>query len=174
MIGGMRQTGRWKLDARFNKHELIRRIRKIGRYGPRISVSQLDAAAFIAKTAESIGTGALFFVDPPYIDKGEKLYLNDYSLDDHKALEQQVSQIGHHWIVTYDYDAAVRHRLYRGRTRLSFRLSYSAQQRRRGQEAMFLSDSLQLPVGWREARRIPVTRPGNRYPLEARVEVLAR
>ena len=56
MIGGMRQTGPWKLDARFNKRELTRRIRKIGRYRTRISVSQEDAAAFIDETSARPGT----------------------------------------------------------------------------------------------------------------------
>ena len=55
MIGGKGQTGRWKLDARFNKRELTRRIRKIGRYRTRISVSQQDASSFIDETSALLG-----------------------------------------------------------------------------------------------------------------------
>ncbi len=173
MIGGMSQTGPWKLDARFNKDELMRRIRMIGRYRTRIVASQLDAAAFIGETADSLRSAVLYFVDPPYIERGEKLYRNDYTLADHKALERQISEIDHHWIVTYDYDAAVRNKIHRGRTRLSFSLSYSAQRRRRGREAMFLSDSIELPPGWQGADLIPATPPKSKYPLEATVEAVS-
>ena len=30
-IGGINQTGKWKIDARFNKEDLIRRIRNLKR-----------------------------------------------------------------------------------------------------------------------------------------------
>ena len=170
MIGGMGQTGRWKLDARFNKVDLMRRIKKIGRYRTRISVSQEDAAAFIDETSARLGQNALFLIDPPYIDRGKDLYLNNYGLDDHKMLEQQISALDRYWIVTYDYDAAIRHQLHQGRTCLSFSLSYSAQQRRRGREAMFLSDSIEIPSTWRDANGISVGPRGGRQPLEARVE----
>ena len=38
VIGGKEQTGEWGLDARFNKQELIQRIRRIGRYRSRIAL----------------------------------------------------------------------------------------------------------------------------------------
>ena len=170
MIGGMRQAGRWRLDARFNKHELTSRIRKIGRYRTRLRVTQLDAAVFIGETSSQVGPNALFFLDPPYIDHGEKLYLNDYSLDDHRMLERQVTALDHHWIVTYDYDAAMRHHLHQDRARLSFWLSYSAQQRRRGREAMFLSDSMEMPRDWHSSADISVSPGKSKYPVVARLE----
>ncbi|MYA19723.1 MAG: DNA adenine methylase [Chloroflexi bacterium] len=172
MIGGMNQTGRWKLDARFSKRELTRRIRKIGRYRTRIAVSQEDAASFIGSLSPVVGPNALFFVDPPYIDAGENLYLNDYSLDDHRQLERQIAELDNHWIVTYDYDAAARHRLHHDRTRVSFALSYSAQHRRLGREAMFLSDSLRLPPEWQDAAEVSIGPPGSKYPVMARVEAI--
>src|SRR5260370_39095080 len=36
MIGGYKQTGKWKLDARYNKPDLIRRIEAIAAYSNRI------------------------------------------------------------------------------------------------------------------------------------------
>lgn len=171
MIGGREQAGRWKLDARYNKEELTRRIRKIGRYRTRISVSNQDAEVFIDEKSASVSIDALFFIDPPYIDRGERLYLNEYDLDDHKRITRQIGNLGQHWIVTYDYDAAVANRLFPGHTRLSFSLPYSAQQRRRGREAMFLSDSLTLPQGWQGEDSFLVASAGTGKPLEAVVEV---
>src|SRR6185436_10707617 len=43
VIGGQEQTGNWLIDARFGKTELIRRIRKIGRYRQRVKIYQKDA-----------------------------------------------------------------------------------------------------------------------------------
>ena len=47
VIGGKAQTGGWKIDARFNRDELIDRVRRIGRYRSRITVSNNDAAVFL-------------------------------------------------------------------------------------------------------------------------------
>ena len=32
VIGGKQQNGKWRIDARFNKNDLIQRIKKISRY----------------------------------------------------------------------------------------------------------------------------------------------
>ena len=170
VIGGQEQAGNWKLDARFNKRELVRRIRKISRYRSRIEVSQEDATDFIDRVAGEASLPTVLFVDPPYIDQGDDLYLNNYSVEDHKLLANQICSLGQDWIVTYDHDAAVKHRLYPNQTRLSFSLYYSAQRRRFGREAMFLSDSLSLPKAWLKARHFLITPPHSRHPVEARVE----
>src|SRR5258708_30324184 len=47
VIGGKNQTGGWKIDARFNKSDLIQRIQRIARYANRISIYNLDAIEFI-------------------------------------------------------------------------------------------------------------------------------
>jgi len=47
VIGGKNQDGAWKLDARFNKDDLIRRIEKIAMYRSRIRLYNLDAAELL-------------------------------------------------------------------------------------------------------------------------------
>ena len=46
VIGGKKQAGKWKLDCRFAKDELIRRIRRISRYRNRIHLYRQDAIDF--------------------------------------------------------------------------------------------------------------------------------
>ncbi len=46
VIGGKEQTGKWLIDARFNRDELIQRINKIHRYASRIRLYQQDALDF--------------------------------------------------------------------------------------------------------------------------------
>ena len=47
LIGGLDQTGNWKIDARFNRKDLARRIERISRYRDRISLHNVDAAELL-------------------------------------------------------------------------------------------------------------------------------
>ena len=47
VIGGKEQAGEWKIDARFNRKDLIQRIQRIGRFSSCIHLYDLDAVNFI-------------------------------------------------------------------------------------------------------------------------------
>jgi DNA adenine methylase len=159
VIGGKKQTGKWSLDARFKKHSLIERIRKIGRYASRIRIYQQDALDFTDKVIPALGQNTFAFFDPPYIENGCGLYLNNYILDDHRKLANRIAALEQPWVVTYD-KAAVQQRLYQNR-RIVYGLSYSAQTRSKAREVMFLSDGLQLPREWVNPERILINRKRN-------------
>jgi DNA adenine methylase len=165
MIGGKEQAGAWHLDARFNRIELIQRITKIGRYRSRINLSKLDGIDFTKQIVPQTDQNIFVFYDPPYLDKGEGLYLNNYSLKDHQRLAEHVAQLNCPWVVTYDYDAAIRYGLYGSYRRLVYALSYSAQERYGGKEVMFLSDHLRLPDTWNHSTAIPMAAPYSEHPL---------
>ena len=148
VIGGKRQDTALKLDARFNKSELIDRIRRMGRYRDRIQLYRQDVLDFTEDVVSDLRGNVLAFYDPPYIAKGGALYPDNYRPEDHQRLANRIQKLTQLWIVTYDYDASHRHNLFPNQRCLAFSLTYSTHERHRGREAMFVSDQLRLPDGW--------------------------
>jgi DNA adenine methylase len=142
-IGGVMQTGPWKLDARFNKVELRRRCERVAEYRDRINVSCRDAIEFIeGLDADS----TVFFIDPPYFRKGKTLYLDALNEEYHAALASRLrSMTDAAWVLTYDDCPEIR-RLYKGWTTIRpFSLRYVAAERRRGEELLIVPKWMRLP-----------------------------
>lgn len=145
IIGGRQQTGAWKIDARFNKEELIRRIRKIAALRSRIELTCMDAVELLKEKSEAWRGNTLIYIDPPYYKKGPYLYHNAYSGDDHAQIASAVTSLNaHNWIVSYD-DVYPIHELYQDCPWLQYTLNYSARKAERGREAMFFSQGMQVP-----------------------------
>ncbi|MBZ5729074.1 MAG: DNA adenine methylase [Acidobacteriia bacterium] len=169
VIGGKKQAGQWGLDARFGKLGLIERIKKVARYRERIRLYQSDALTFTKTVVPKISGKVFLFYDPPYIESGEKLYLNDYGIEDHRALADSIIALKKPWVVTYDY-AAVGHNLYPAHRRMVYGLPYSAQDRYDGREVMFLSNGIRLPEEWNYSGTFALTPPRSAYPLYGKME----
>ncbi|MDM8352794.1 DNA adenine methylase [Brevundimonas diminuta] len=146
MIGGKAQTGQWKLDARYNKDDLIERIERIARARRRVSLTRLDATEFLKTYAGTWNPKTLVYLDPPYFEKGPDLYYNFYKHDDHAGVATAVHSLKDvSWLVSYD-DAGPIHDLYDQASWLQYTIGYSARGRVRGREAMFASAGLKLPA----------------------------
>lgn len=126
-IGGNDQTGKYKIDARFNREDLLNRIKAIGEYSDRIYVSNDDALDFI-KRLDNRDEDIFIYLDPPYVNKGADLYLNFYKEEDHKALSEIVHHIHQPWLMSYD-DSDLINGLYSDYRRISYRLMQSTSNR---------------------------------------------
>jgi DNA adenine methylase len=147
MIGGARQRGRWKLDARYNGPELAERIGRVARYRDRIRIFNLDAIDFLLHCARLGLVRALAYLDPPYYGKGRRrLYANYYDDVAHAEIAKLLPDLPFPWVVSYD-DAPQIRRLYRGYRRTSYSLRYTAAQCRSGAEVIFVSAGLVVPRG---------------------------
>ncbi len=148
-IGGIKQSSKWKIDARFNKEVLINKIEMIYQYRNRIKVSNLDAIDLIKKYSLTINSEKnnkyFFYLDPPYYIKGKQLYLNYYNHEDHALLANYIQKkIKSPWVLTYDYVPEIKE-LYKNRLSVSYNLNYSANIFKIGKEVMFFSDILKVP-----------------------------
>ena len=144
VIGGIKQGGRWKIDARFNKGTLRGRLRRIAEERDRIFVSNLDGIDFI-DTLDPQST--LYFVDPPYFKKGPALYLSGLDPEYHARLAAKLQCMsGAAWAVTYDDCAEIRELYGDWATIHPFSLRYTARERRQGKEVLITPKWLRLPV----------------------------
>ena len=145
VIGGKNQQGQWKIDARFNKKDLINRIKRIADYKNRIEVYNLDACELPQRLKKSLPKKTFFYFDPPYYLKGKKLYVNYYNYQDHIAVARKIKSLNKfHWAVSYDNREEIK-TLYSKYRRLEYSLIYTASNVIRGSEVMFFDDGLKLP-----------------------------
>jgi DNA adenine methylase len=145
VIGGNNQTGEWKMDARFNKADLCRRIEKIALYRSHIRLYNLDAADMITGVLPSLPQKTLVYLDPPYYAKADRLYKNYYKHDDHVMIANLVEQkITIPWIVSYDHMPEIV-KMYNGFPKIFYGMNYSAASSYEGCEVMFFSKKLAIP-----------------------------
>ncbi len=146
VIGGIDQNGNYKIDARFNKDGLAKRIIRIANCKDQINVYKQDALDFITKTLPANKTKGLIFLDPPYYVKGKRLYTNFYEHEDHEKVASAIKSSPHkHWIVTYDSADQI-DEIYDLKNQITYNLRYSLSHRSSaGSEFLFYSDSVELP-----------------------------
>ena len=145
-IGGMKQKNKYKLDCRFNKKEIIRRIKLIASLKDQIRLFNLDAIELIKLIKkESNNSNTIFYFDPPYFLKGPTLYMNFYKKEDHKKVAQEIKKIKNiHWIVSYD-DVEEINKMYSWvRNKLLLNIIHTAYEPKIGKEVLFLSDRLNV------------------------------
>lgn len=137
-IGGLEQKGKWKIDARFNKEKLIKKIYEIGLYKNRIKLLNKDGIQLLKKY--KYNNNLFIYLDPPYVNKASTLYLNHYSLEDHKNLADYLnSNIKLKWLLSYDNVEIIR-KLYSKKKQKEFNLNYHANKCRKAQELLIFSD----------------------------------
>lgn len=142
-IGGYLQTGAWLIDARFNRDAQISQIQEIARFSSNISISCQDAMQFVKRRISD--DRYFIYLDPPYYDKGQKLYKNFYSHSDHKFISEFLIKAREgNWILSYDYVPEIVD-LYKPLVPTIYSLQYSAGKNSAGMEVIYTSDSIQIP-----------------------------
>lgn len=146
VMGGIEQNGNYLMDCRFNKTELIERIKKIAKKKSQIRLYKKDAIILIDKIQqEAIDENMVFYFDPPYYLKASTLYMNHYQDNSHLNVSEKIKSIRNiKWIVSYDNVPEIQN-LYSDCSKKEYSFKHTAYNSRVGQEILFFSPTLKKP-----------------------------
>lgn len=155
-IGGMNQDGKYKLDCRFNKDDLIRKIRAIAEQRNRISLYNLDANILIKNMRHYKDLDHAFcFFDPPYYNQGGNLYKNSLKNADHVKLHSNITSLKSiHWVTTYDHQETIS-KIYDDCVGFKYTLTYSASSKRREWEYLFTNKDTKVE-SFKRTKLLPI------------------
>ncbi len=146
VIGGLEQSGAWKMDARFNKEKLIERIKKIAERKADIHVYNKDVVSLIQNYVPKYENNAFIYFDPPYFEKGKQLYLNFFNYDDHVRIEEMVNSLMNcDWVITYD-DVPEIADIYSDHVLRRLDLNYSVAVKRKASEIIIFKEIDMIPT----------------------------
>lgn len=144
VIGGANQEGKYKMDARFNKENLIKRIEKIALRRHHIYIYNKDVQSFLKNYLEKFENYFIYF-DPPYFEKGSLLYMNALEKTDHINIRDAIEHyVDGRWIMTYDNVNEIKE-IYSNYEIRQFELNYSVEKKRRAKEIIIFHDPNIIP-----------------------------
>ncbi|MEK6304225.1 MAG: DNA adenine methylase [Acidobacteriota bacterium] len=104
-IGGLAQTSDYKIDCRFNKDDLILRIRQASMLKERVRfVNHGDWKSTVQKV-KNLGykrRDVFFYFDPPFYAKADRLYRYYFEHKDHAELCGFLEKLKQPWLLSYD------------------------------------------------------------------------
>jgi len=142
VIGGYNQQGNYKMDCRFNKVVLTNLIKSISEYKKKIELHNLDAVQFLKLLSKR--KNLLYYLDPPYFNKGKELYTNFYNCEDHKILRDYIERKMAKKSVLISYDKCDEiEKLYLNFNQKIIELNYYVETKRKGEE-IFITKNLKF------------------------------
>jgi DNA adenine methylase len=142
-VGGLSQKGAYRIDARFKKDPLEKKIKTLFALRDRIKITYMDAAELLARYRPVV-KNTLVYLDPPYYKKGDLLYMNHFRHEDHASMSKTIRSCRTPWVLSYDNQPEIL-RLYRGVRAYRQQLNYSISTPSVGTELVF--SRLAMPDG---------------------------
>jgi DNA adenine methylase len=109
-IGGRAQVSQYRIDCRFPRETLVRRIEQAATLADRVQfVECADWHETIHKPSE-FGLQArdiFYYLDPPFFHKAKNLYRFAFGQEDHVKLQQSLMDIDSPWLLSYDPAEAI-------------------------------------------------------------------
>ncbi|AYJ45931.1 DNA adenine methylase [Enterococcus casseliflavus] len=145
-IGGQNQSGKYKIDCRFNKKTSISKISRIAEYRDKIHLYNEDASNLVDILKTEYTRENLFtFFDPPYFVQGQSLYLSFYDESQHELMRNKILEMDdYYWILTYDKAPQISDLYSKADKSFEYSLNYSANKRRMANEYIFASSVTKL------------------------------
>ncbi|MFD8932882.1 DNA adenine methylase [Streptomyces mirabilis] len=106
-IGGQKQQSAYKIDCRFYKDEIIHRLRQIGQLAGdgRVAAVRPTSVEATVEWVESkfANSERLYYFDPPFWEKGERLYRKAFGRTQHESLAGLLTAMDAPWVLSYDH-----------------------------------------------------------------------
>jgi DNA adenine methylase len=115
----------------------------LSRYASRVTVTEMDGIDLIAEHLHD--AESFIYADPPYLQKGDHLYLDTLDWDDHVRLATLLRE-GGQWFLTYDADPRITQDLYKDLRCAEFTMSHSAAVQHQGHEYAVFAPCLTIPT----------------------------
>lgn len=146
-IGGTTEIqqaeAKYKIDCRFNRQNLSKKILEIGSHSEQIEISNLDALAFLQRN--NMREDLFVYLDPPYFRQGKSLYMDYYKQENHQSLADFLREMAlFDWVLSYDNVPEIR-MMYKSFPLYEFDLNYSVRTIRKGKELLLHSGHISLP-----------------------------
>ena len=108
-LGGRQQLSEYKIDCRFPRETLIKRVRQAAIHKDRILAiwdCSWDEGLQRIREKQRIGSlpdkNLFFYMDPPFFEKADALYRFHFQQQDHFELRNFLLKLRDSWILSYD------------------------------------------------------------------------
>lgn len=146
-IGGREQKSIYKIDCRFGRENLIKKIKSISAFKNRVVVLSYDwekTLKYVAGKNKYKNTRLLYYFDPPFYKKADQLYRYHFDNVSHKNLRDTLMKLKQPWILSYDRAQEIQN-LYSAFTRINVRMPYSINSPAKRLEKELIITPLKLP-----------------------------
>ena len=138
-LGGKNQASKYKIDCRFNKIAIAKKISEIARLEDKIHIVESDGLEFMKKMATASVNNSLFYVDPPYYGAGKLLYRQYFKDQDHVNLSHFLKSFNLPWLLSYDNAEFIKN-LYEGSESSSVYTDYQSGHFKKGVKELLISN----------------------------------
>lgn len=146
-IGGSEQKSRYKVDCRFGRENLVKKIKEIAAFRDKVIVLSYSWAQTIKYCLENLKYKTheyLFYLDPPFYEKADYLYRYYFNSNNHEALRDEVVKLKQPWILSYDRASEIK-KLYSEFKRIHIQMPYSINSPSKRIEKELIITPLKLP-----------------------------
>lgn len=108
-LGGREQKSNYKIDCRFPRETLVKRVTQISQFRDKIhavwncswddGISRIKAEQKDKKLPKN---NLFYYLDPPFFEKAESLYRYYFEKQDHVKLRNRLLRLKDNWLLSYD------------------------------------------------------------------------
>lgn len=144
-IGGRAQKSIYKIDCRFGRENLIKKIQEISGFRERVVILPCEWEEALKYAAQNHKKERLlFYFDPPFYRKADQLYRYYFNCKAHTKLRDKLLKLKQPWLLSYDRAKEIQN-LYSDFARINVSMPYSINSPAKRLEKEFIITPLKLP-----------------------------